>query len=95
MLCLIVSFFLLLAAYKSNGQIVINEIGIGAPCPNFFNCSDAGGGGEFIELFKSFSIKVDVHKTSVAMFWFIVGQTAQDGQLQFPTVLRLAQDNII
>src|SRR5258706_6224744 len=46
---------LLLLSLNSNvsrSQIVINEIGIGASCPSFFNCNDAGGGGEFIELFN-------------------------------------------
>ncbi|HVE61813.1 MAG TPA: lamin tail domain-containing protein, partial [Chitinophagaceae bacterium] len=47
--------FLLLLLLQSNtgkSQIVINEIGIGARCPNLFDCDDAGGGGEFIELFN-------------------------------------------
>jgi len=45
-------FILFFATFKSNAQIVINEIGIGARCPNLFDCDDAGGGGEFIELFN-------------------------------------------
>jgi hypothetical protein len=49
---IVLFFYLLLFSFQGKSQIVINEIGIGAPCPNFFNCSDAGGGGEFIELFN-------------------------------------------
>jgi hypothetical protein len=45
-ICLILSFIFLIVSPKSNAQIVINEIGIGAPT------GDAGGGGEFIELFN-------------------------------------------
>ncbi len=49
---IVLFFFLLLFSFQGKSQIVINEIGIGARCPNLFDCDDAGGGGEFIELFN-------------------------------------------
>ena len=48
----LILLFLLPGTFRASSQIVINEIGVGASCPGFFNCLDAGGGGEFVELFN-------------------------------------------
>ena len=53
-LCLVFSFLLLLGSNKSNAQIVINELGIGA------SSGDAGGGGEFIELYNKSGCTINI-----------------------------------
>ncbi len=57
----VISIFLSSFFIQAKGQIVINEVGIGAPCINvFLNCDNAGGGGEFIELFNKSGCNVNI-----------------------------------